>query len=290
MLNYAVCKNWQFEDQRHAYSTRDTMLYALGIGMGVPATDPAQLRFVYEQDLQVVPTMVSILAMPAGWVRHPSTGVDYVKLVHGEQDVRILGPLAPKATVRADIAVESVTDKGPGKGAVMVVRRQLFDAAGGAALAEVRQTSFMRADGGFSAESGISDPPAPALPAVPERPADHQVELTSLEQAALIYRLCGDYNPLHADPEVAAKAGFKRPILHGLCTYGMAGHAALRVLCDYDASRLRRVATRFSSPVYPGETVRFEFWRGASAGLWHLRARVDARDVTVLNNGVVEVA
>jgi acyl dehydratase len=108
-----------------------------------------------------------------------------------------------------------------------------------------------------------------------------------MEQAALIYRLSGDYNPLHADPEVARAAGFKRPILHGLCTFGMAAHAVLRAGCEYDAARIKAMAVRFTSPVYPGETIRFQFWKRAEK--LHLRARIDARDMIVLNNGIVDL-
>jgi len=289
MLNYEVCKNWKFDEVVHSYNRRDTMLYALGIGMGVPATDVQQLRYVYEENLQAVPVMASVLGTPAGWLRDPRTGADYVKLVHGEQDVRLFAPLPAKGEVRAVPRVASITDKGAGKGAVVVVERDLFDAADGTHYARVRQLSFLRGDGGFSAQWGVSDPAPEALPSMEDRPADIEVTLPSLEQAALIYRLSGDYNPLHADPEVAKAAGFARPILHGLCTFGMAAHAALRTLCDYDASRLKRLAARFTSPVYPGESVRFEIWRNA-AGPARLRAQVDARGVTVLNNGVIEVA
>lgn len=289
MLNYEVCKNWKFDDIVHSWNRRDTMLYALGIGMGVPATDAQQLRYVYEEDLQTVPVMASVLGMTGGWMRDPRTGVDYVKLVHGEQDVRLFAPLPSKGEVRSVARVASITDKGAGKGAVAVVERDLYDAADGTHYAKVRQLSFLRGDGGFSAQSGVSDPAPEPLPPMDERPADIEVTLPSLEQAALIYRLSGDYNPLHADPAVAAAAGFPRPILHGLCTFGMACHAALRTLCDYDATRLKRLAARFTSPVYPGESVRFEIWRDAS-GPARLRAQVDARGVTVLNNGVIELA
>jgi acyl dehydratase len=126
------------------------------------------------------------------------------------------------------------------------------------------------------------------LPPVPERAPDHEFEFGTSAQAALIYRLSGDSNPLHADPEVATKAGFRQPILHGLATYGMAGYAAIRTLAGNDAARLRRLALRLTSPVYPGEVIRFQFWRESDTRV-HVRGRVDARDVIVLNNGVVEI-
>lgn len=288
MLNYDVCKNWKFDDISVVYTERDTMLYALGIGMGAEATDAGQLRYVYEKELQAVPTMAAVLGSPGSWMRTPSTGVDFFKLVHGEQDVRLFKPLPSQGNLIARSRVHSITDKGPGKGAVVVVLRELMDAASGEAIAQIRQLTFLRGDGGFSAQSGVSDAAPEALPAIDERPADIEVSLPSLEQAALIYRLSGDYNPLHAEPEFATKAGFARPILHGLCTYGMACHAVLRSVCDYDATRFKRLAARFTSPVYPGETIRFEIWKDVP-GVLRLRAHVDARSVIVLNNGVVEL-
>jgi len=288
MINYQVVKNWTFKDIVHSYAARDTMLYALGIGMGSDPTDESELGFVYEKALQAVPTMAAVLGSPGPWLRDPSTGADYVKLVHGEQHLRLLKPLPAAATLVARNRVVSLTDKGAGKGAIAVVLRELRDQASGELLAEIRQVNFLRGDGGFSANSGVSDPGPEALPPVPERAPDFEVSLATLERQALIYRLSGDYNPLHSDPAVARAAGFSRPILHGLCTYGMAAFALLKTACGYEAARLKALAVRFTAPVYPGETVRFQIWRGAPGEL-HLRARIDARDVVVLNNGIASV-
>jgi acyl dehydratase len=186
--------------------------------------------------------------------------------------------------------VVGVTDKGPGKGAIVQIMREMFEQKTGAKLAEVRQVSILRGDGGYSEQPGARSDPAPeTLPEVPERAPDITMEHTVLPQAALIYRLSGDYNTLHADPEIALRAGFRQPILHGLCTYGMAAYAVVRSCCDGDAERLKRLAVRFTSPVYPGETIRFEIWREDAKTL-QLRARIEARDVIVLNNGVVELS
>ena len=288
MLDYEICKNWTFPDLVHRYTERDTMLYALGLGFGQDPMDRGALRFVYEEALQAVPTMAAVMGSPGIWWRDPKTGADAVKLVHGEQDVRILRPLPVKGCVVARNRVVSLTDKGAGKGAVAVVLRTLVDAASGDTVAESRNVTFLRGDGGFSANGGKSDPGPEPLPAVPERAADVEVSYATRPEAALIYRLSGDVNPLHADPEVAAKAGFDRPILHGLCTYGMAGRAVIEQVLDHDAARLKRLALRFTSPVWPGETVRYELWREGAA-LLRLRASVDARKTVVLNNGVVEV-
>lgn len=288
MLDYHVCKNWTFPDIVHHYTERDTMLYALGLGFGADPMDRGALRFVYEKNLQTVPTMATVMGSPGIWWRDPKTGADFVKLVHGEQDVRLLRPLAPQGTLIARNCVLSLTDKGAGKGALAVVLRSLIDEASGETVAESRNATFLRGDGGFSEVSGISDPGPEPLPAVPTRPADLEASYATRPEAALIYRLSGDVNPLHADPDVAAKAGFERPILHGLCTYGMGARAVIEKVLDFEAARLTRFAVRFTAPVWPGETVRYELWRESDT-LLRLRASVDARQAVVLNNGVVEI-
>jgi acyl dehydratase len=288
MLDYQAVKSWDFGDIQHTYTQRDTMLYGLGIGLGFDPLDEGSLRFVYEKDLQAMPSMVAVLGTPGLWWRDPRTGADWVKLVHGEQRIRIFKPLPIAATLIARNRVISVTDKGAGKGAIAVIQRDLYEPGSSEALAQTTQVTFLRGDGGFSESSRISDPPPEALPTVPDSPPDVEIELPSLPQAALIYRLSGDYNPLHSDPEVARKAGFSRPILHGLCTFGMAAHAVVKALCNYRADALRTMAVRFTSPVYPGETVRFQLWRDGKR--IYLRARIEARDTVVLNNGFIELA
>lgn len=287
MLDYQAVKNWNFGEISHAYAQRDTMLYALGVGLGGDPLDAGQLRFVFEKDLQALPSMVAVLGTPGFWWRDARTGADWVKLVHGEQRIQVFGPLPVAATLIAKNRVVSLTDKGPGKGAIAVIERDLFEAGATEPLARTTQVTFLRGDGGFSERSGVSDPGPEALPGVPETAPDVEVELASLEQAALIYRLSGDYNPLHADPDVARAAGFARPILHGLCTFGMAAHAIVKACCNYDAARIKSMAVRFTAPVYPGESIKFQLWRRDNR--IHLRARIDARDVVVLNNGIIEL-
>ncbi len=288
MIDYDIVKQWRFEEIVQNYTARDTMLYALGIGMGADPLDEAELAYVYEKSLQAVPTMATVLGSPGLWLRDPRTGADYVKLVHGEQSIRLLRPLPPAATVVASNRVLSITDKGAAKGAIVVVQRELKEQGSGALLADIRQVTFLRGDGGFSAGHGRSDPGPEPLPAVPERAPDREEVMPTLERQALIYRLSGDYNPLHSDPGVARSAGFSRPILHGLCTYGIAAHALLKSVCGHQASRLKELSVRFTAPVYPGETVRVQLWR-EETGRVRLRARVDARDATVLNNGVAVI-
>jgi acyl dehydratase len=288
VLDYPAMKAWDFGEIRQTYSRRDTLFYALGVGLGADPLDAGQLRFVYEKDLQALPTLATVLAWPRFSWSDPRTGVDYLKLVHGEQHLRLFKPLPVEATVSGRDRVVSLTDLGVGKGAIARVSRELFDTQSGERLAESTGVLFMRGDGGFSQRSGVSDPRPQRLPAPPEREPDMQTELTSLPQAALIYRLNGDYNALHADPEVARAAGFPRPILHGLCSFGAAAHAVLKSCCDYQAARIRGIAARFTAPVFPGETLRFSIWR-AGEDVLHFRANVDAREKVVLDHGVVEL-
>ena len=290
MLNYAEARNRVFSDVIQPYAATDTMLYALGLGYGADPLDEDELRFVYEADLLSVPTQVAVLGAPGFFWQDPAFGVDWVTLVHGEQDVRWFRPLPPAATVIGKNRVAAITDKGAGKGAIAQVMREVIAQDSGETIAEVRQTVFLRGDGGYSRDGSESDPlPAPLPPIGDDLGAPHwTVELATLPQSALIYRLSGDFNPLHADPAIARAAGFDRPILHGLCTYGMAARALLRNFPGHDVSRLRRLAVRFTAPVFPGETLTFEFWQRSATDI-AVRARVAARGVTVLNNGIAEI-
>jgi len=282
-IDYQKLKNWHFPDLEHRYEAKDTILYALGVGCGADPMDRTELPFVYEEGLKALPTMAVVLGYPGFWLKDPQTGVDWRKILHGEQGLVIHKPLPASGTVIGRSRVTEIVDKGPGKGALLYSDRQVFDKATGDLLATLTSTTFIRGEGGFGGPSG----PAPEPHILPERAPDETVDLKTLPQAALIYRLSGDYNPLHADPDVAASAGFERPILHGLCTYAVAGRAILRACCGNDPARLRRFDLRFSAPVMPGETVRTEIWRDGSRVSF--RARVVERDIVVLNNGLAEV-
>lgn len=289
MLKYELVKNWPIEEVVREYTERDTILYALGLGIGGDPMDPVQLRFTYENGLQAVPTLAAAIAWPKPWMTNPDTGINYLKLVHGEQDTHWFKPMPVSGKVISRTRVNRICDKGEGKGAIVELLRDIVEADSGERIAQTRQVSFLRGDGGYTAEGGVSDEPPESLPAAPDRAPDFEYELLSPPQAALIYRLSGDANPLHADPAIAERAGFKQPILHGLATYGMAAFAAISSCADGDATRLKRIAARFTAPVYPGELLRFQFWKGEDNRI-HLRARIDARDVTVLNNGLIELA
>jgi len=276
--------NWPFEEVVQSYSRRDTILYALGVGLNMDPTDEQQLKFTYEETLQALPTMAVVLATPGFWVKHPDSGIDWVKVLHGEQGIRLHKLPPPEGTVVATTKVVNVIDKGADRGALLLQERTVCDRETGEKLATLTSTTFARGDGGFGGSSEGGKP----VHRLPEREPDEVCDLATLPQAALIYRLSGDYNPLHADPKVATAAGFKAPILHGLCTLGVAGHAILRTCCDYDPTRFKALDLRFSAPVYPGETIRTEIWR--DGGVVSFRSRVVERDVVVLNNGRAEVA
>lgn len=278
-MDYQNIKNWSFPEVVQDYTEKDTILYALGIGFGQEATNPDHLKYVYEQDLQAFPTMSVVLGYPGFWMKDPKAGINWVKLVHGEQRLAIHRPIPAKGRVIGRSRISHVIDKGADKGALVITERTLSDADGNA-LVTIAQTTFCRGDGGLSK----SDESPAALVATPDTAPDMTCSLPILEQAALIYRLCADDNPLHADPAVAAKAGYPRPILHGLCTYGVAARAIVQTACGNDASKLTSLNTRFSSPVYPGETLIVEMWKDGNKGV-HFRAKVAERDIVVLSHG-----
>jgi acyl dehydratase len=282
-INYDKLVNWDIPEARQHLTKRDTMLYALGVGLGADPCDERQLRYVYEERLQALPTMAIILGYPGPWHAEGDTGITRSHVVHGEQGFRIAKPLPVEGQVTGKTRVTGVVDKGKDKGALVMTENTVRDAAG-QVVCTLTSTTFCRADGGFGGPDGPVKAPHP----VPEKAPQHVCDLPVLPQAALIYRLSGDYNPLHADPAYAKKAGFPAPILHGRCTFSIAGHAILRTLCDYDPGRFVAMEGRFSSPVYPGETIRTEMWRDGDVVTF--RSTVPARGVTVLNNGRAEIS
>jgi acyl dehydratase len=272
----------------HAYEARDTQLYALGIGLGADPLDARQLRYVYEgvegQSLQAVPTMANVLAYPGFWAREPDTGIDWRRVVHAEQQIVLHAPLPPRGRVVGRTRVTALWDRGA-KGAFMQQQREVRDAVTGALLSTVTQLNLLRGDGDFGPGGSEGAPPPPHV--VPDRRPDASCELSTLPQAALIYRLSGDLNPLHADPAVAAAAGFTRPILHGMATMGFAAHAVLRSLLDYDATRFAAMRVRFTAPALPGDTLRTDLWVDGS--VVSLRTTAVERAVVVLDNARVDL-
>jgi acyl dehydratase len=282
-IAYEQLMNLDIPEVEQTYSARDTILYALGIGMGADPLDTQQLRFVYEGNLQALPTLAVVLGHPGPWPRDLETGIDYSKVVHGEQGVRLHKGLPSAGTVIGKTRVTAAIDKGPGRGALVMSERVIRDKSSGDLLATTTQALFARADGGFGGPAVATVYPQ----SVPERTPDLICDLPTLPQAALIYRLSGDYNPLHADPELARTAGFDKPILHGLATYGVAGHAILKSVCGYEPSRLKSLACRFTAPAFPGETLRTEIWRAADKVMF--QTRVLGRNVIVAGNGSAEI-
>ncbi len=280
---YEKLMNIEIPTIEQSYTEKDTMLYALGVGLGQDPTDREQLRFVYEKNLKALPTQAVVLAHPGLWVRDLDTGIDYVKVVHGEQGLVLHKPLPASGTVLGISRVTDVFDKGEGRGALVLSERKIVEKSTGDLLATISQTTFCRGDGGFGGPSG----PTPAPHVLPQREADMVCDLATVPQAALIYRLNADMNPLHADPDVAAKAGFPQPILHGLATYGVSGHAVLKTVCDYDPGRLKSLDCRFTAPVYPGETFRTEIWIDGT--IVSFRTRSLERDVIAISNGRAEI-
>jgi len=282
-LDYATVKDWRFDEVRQRYEQKDTMLYALGIGLGQDPEDASQLRYVYEKDLQAFPTMSVVLGYPGFWVREPRAGIDWVKVVHGEQRLTVHAPLPASGMVTGRSRNTHVIDKGADKGAIVITERTLHG-EDGTHLATLQQSTFCRGDGGFGQGDASPEP----LPAAPDSAPDLRCELRIPPSAALLYRLNADRNPLHADPDVAKQAGYPRPILHGLCSYGVAAHAIVKSCCNYDASRLTSLNTRFSAPVYPGETLQCDIWRMPD-GQIRFRARARERDIVVMSHGTATV-
>ncbi|BBQ02032.1 enoyl-CoA hydratase (plasmid) [Burkholderia sp. SFA1] len=281
--------NRPFPSIEQAYSLRDSQVYALGLGLGADPLDAGQLRYVYEgsdgQSLRALPTMANVLAYPGFWAREADTGITWQKILHAEQEIRIHAPLPASGRINGTTRITGLWDKGPGKGAFLQQTREIADAQTGRPLATVVQLSLLRGDGGFGAGGSTGAPPAPH--AMPDGAPDHVCDLATPEQLALIYRLSGDLNPLHADPAVAAAAGFARPILHGMALMGVAAHAVLRTVLDYDDARFAGMRVRFTAPAWPGDTLRTEMWmRGSTVSL---RVTAVERNAVVLNNARVDL-
>ena len=266
-----------------SYGDKDVMLYALGVGIGQDPMNETELAFVYEKGLKVVPTAATVLAYGRGEPLptpegHRPSQPNYLMLVHGEQKVELHRPLPISATFTSESRTIGAFDKGKDKGAVLVSETIWRDETG-EKVATLTGSSFCRADGGFGGPSEGAPEPHPT----PKRAPDKTVDITTREDQALLYRLNGDRNPLHSDPESAKRSGFPRPILHGLCTYGITCRAVLQEVVDWDADRIQSHEARFSSPVFPGDTITVDLW--IDGPVVSFEARVAARNVTVIKNG-----
>lgn len=279
MINPAAIQAFDFGSPEQSYTRRDAILYALGVGLGSDPCDPDDLRFLDERSLAVLPTFAVTLCSPGQWIRDPALGVDFKRLVHLAQSARFLAPLAPEAVVSGTARIVSLTDRGEGRGALLVLDRGIYDAKTGRENCRLQQKLLLRGDGGFGGE------PAPREARFsPEGTANSTYRFRTSPRAALVYRLSGDWNPLHLDPEIAREAGFPRPILHGLASYAVAGVAVSRA-CGRNPAGVKHLACRFSGVVLPGDELLFEVWQHSTATA---RFRAKIGELTVLDDGEIE--
>ena len=276
-IDYPAVLNVTEEGKFFSWRERDTMLYALAVGMGSDPLDRNELAFVYEKNLKALPTLATVVAWGAG-ISPDRLGLNRLQTLHGEEAVTFHRTVPCTGDVIAASRVAAVYDKGE-RGAVVERETRLTDAATNELIATITRTAFARADGGFG---GPPQPPGhPVGP--PTRSPDVVLEFPTRHDQALLYRLCGDRNPLHADPDIARAAGFETPLLHGLCTYGICCRAVLQAFCEYDPSRLKSHSVRFSAPVLPGDVITVKLWRdGVNVSF---EAEVAARKSTVIRSG-----
>jgi acyl dehydratase len=245
------------EPARRSWTSKDALLYAVGVGAG--SADPfGELAFTTEntKDVaqQVLPTMAVVLGAGGGEAYSAVGEINWMMLVHGEQAVELHQPLPVEGEAESVVTVTGIYDKG--SGALLTTETVATDVATGQPLFTTRSGAFIRGEGGWGGDRGPSGPRNVA----PDRAPDNEVTYTTRADQALLYRLSGDRNPLHSDPSFAAMAGFDRPILHGLCSYGFTGRALLHSLCGSDPARFRSMEARFSSPVWPGDALTVSMW------------------------------
>ncbi|MFQ5407121.1 MAG: MaoC/PaaZ C-terminal domain-containing protein [Anaerolineales bacterium] len=283
---------YEFEPSTFAYDERDVSLYALGVGAAADPLDDSELRFVYEQHpagMRVLPTFAVTFPFAANNRIFDMPGLKFhpMLLLHGEQVLELKAPLAPRARLTNRACVSQVYDKG--SGALILLYAHSYD-EDGREVAFNRASIFIRGLGGFGGERGTSrlrrGGPSGVSNAPPERPPDVVHSEKTRPDQALLYRLSGDRNPLHADPSMAAQGGFDRPILHGLCTFGFGGRAVLRHFCDNDPARFKSIKVRFTKHVFPGETLVTEMWH-APDGRVLFQMKAAERDEIVISNAAV---
>jgi len=282
-FDYDKLMRRSFAPVEQSYTAKDSILYALGVGLGRDPMDRRELPFVYEDGQKTMPSQAVVLGYPGFWVKEPDTGIEWKKVLHASQSLQVHRPIPAAGAVVGRTRIVNILDKGPKVGALILAERTITDQASGELIATVGQATMARGNGGFGGASG----PSPAAVKLPDSPPERACDLPTSPSQALLYRLSGDWNPLHADPDVAIAGGFDKPILHGLCTYGVVCHALLKSLCDYEPARLKRFDARFTSPVFPGETIRTEIW--GARGEVMFRATALERGVTVLNNGLAVI-
>jgi len=281
-IDYDAIMQLKSSGDETSYTDRETMLYALGIGFGRDPMNEDELPFVYENGLRTVPTMATVIAWGSSIMGR--SGINYLMVVHGEQRLTLHRPLPVAAEIVSDERVAGAFDKGKDKGAAVIIEKVIRLKDTGEKLCTLSSTTFARGDGGFGGPKDGAPEPHP----IPTRAPDLVHECDTRQDQAFIYALSGDRNPLHRDPRVAKLAGFPRPILHGLCSYGTACRAIVSTVCKYDAAKITGFDVRFSAPVFPGETIVTEMWVDGS--IVSFRARLKERDIVAINNGKCTLA
>ncbi len=270
-------------DLEHSYRDVHTMLYAVSVGMGRDAVNPAELPYVYEQGepLRTMPSMATVLVPD---MFPPDLGWDFSQVLHVEQRLELYRPLPPSGDLLINKRIAAAYDRGPTHGALVLFEAEARLAKDETALFTIGNTIMARADGGFGGPRGKG----PTAHRVPRRDPDLSCDLDTRSDQALLYRLNNDRNPLHADPELAQRVGYPVPILHGLCSYGVACHAILKTICNYDFTLIRGMDARFSSPVLPGDTITTDMWQ--EGNVVSFQCSVKDRDVVVIRNGKCTLA
>lgn len=274
--------DWNFGEKRQSYDARDAIIYALGVGLPITPGESDDLDYLIEDRLTVLPSYAVTLATPGMWPKEPALEIVWEKVLHMAHAVTFHTPLPSEAEVVSTARVTEIFDRGADKGAVCYLVRDITDAHDGTLYTTITQTVALRGEGGFG-----GDPlPRAERPVMPERDPDHAESVTTSERAALIYRLSGDLNPLHADYDAARRGGFDRPILHGLASYGTACAVILRAFCDGDPTRMKTLNLRFAGVVMPGDRLDFSCWKEGERVLFEVRVG----DRVVIDQGVADLA
>jgi len=266
-----------------SYRDTESMLYALSIGMGRDPLDRRELPYVSECDgpPSTMPSMATILVPD---MFPPDLGWDFSQVLHAEQRMQLHRPLPPAADLLINKHISTVYDRGPKLGAVVMFEAEGRLAKDDTVIFTIGNTVIARGDGGFGGANGRGPKPHRA----PRREPDLSCDISTRLDQALLYRLTGDRNPLHADPVLAKSAGFDVPILHGLCTYGIACHAILKTICNYDSTLITGMDSRFSAPVLPGDTITTDMWQDGN--IVSYECSVKERGVRVVRNGKCTLA
>jgi acyl dehydratase len=279
-INYDEIMSMTSENVEISYSDKDSILYSLGVGLGNDPMNLAELKYVYENSQVALPSMATNFQYHSPLLL--KANINFILVVHGEQKLSFSNPLPVSGDFISNAKVIGCYDKGTGKGAIIDVETTINLKKDNTEICKLVSTTFARGDGGFG---GPESPKSEIFR--PEGDPDFVHEIKTKPDQALIFRLSGDFNPLHSDPNFAKTAGFEKPILHGMCTYGIACRSLVESVCEGDAKRLKKFDCRFSSPVYPGETIVTEMWKNGSKVYY--QSKVKERDKIVIKNGVSEI-